>query len=641
MSTPLAYRNSYLQGSSLTNYNTGPVDPFRDQSSWFLPISKAAMLRHSEFFALSNEILREAYRRISAYFITDLKITGKPSTDEKKNYLAYLKDDMGIISFLVEASTAVLVYGNGYFSVIRPILRSVVCPKKGCRAIYAFNKFADPRHKKVFDFKWDNAIFGKCPRCGFEGDFGEPKDEYDPSRPLILRSWSPHEIQVSEYSHWTGSSSSYDWMIPPDFKSGIKRGDVHLLADTPWEIIQAAIKNQDFQFDSDFIHHWRDDCLPGIDSRGMGIPRAITNYRVLFQLQMYARTNEAIASGHVLPIRVVSPKQAGGDPNAGNPLANLNQGNMQSKFFNMVNAHKHDPDTWHYSPVPLEFQAIGADARTLIQKEHIEQLMDRLLNGIGMPVELYKGSLQTTTAPVGLRLVERWWAPFIHGANRLLSHIGDKTVSYKKWNEVEFSLEPVTIVDAIEKNQMKTQLAMGGMASRTEGLKPIGLDFEADTRQKYDEQMVEAIIADDAQRKIEQLGLTSQIAAQANPVNLMMAQQQQQAQGGQQGAGGQAAPQGGGAPAGGQDPNAQGGGGQPPQIPSATQAVDPTSFMASAESYAQWLMSSVPDSQRSGQLMQLKKTNDLFHAAVRRKMEDLRTQQASKARAEQEATVQQ
>lgn len=634
-------RNTYtsLNGGGRSNYadvNTLPPNPFGDLASGYMPLSKAAMLRHSEYFALTQEALREAYRRISAYFVTRIKLTGDGSTDEIDAHLDYLHRQMGMLPKLVEAGITVLAYGNGFFSVQRPLTRSLVCPRKGCHTLYAFREFADPVNQQIFQFKWNNKFEGRCPRCGYSGDFGKPRDDHDKSRPLIFRSWSPHEIDVQQYNYWEGRATSYDWRIPSDFVSAVNRGEPHLLETVPWSVLTAITNRNDFRFEQDFIHHWRDDMLAGVETHGLGIPRAITNYRVLYQLQTLNRANEAIAVGHTLPLRVVSPKQNVPDVE-GNPLRNIPQTTMRAKLFQAIAAHKQDPDTWHYFPVPVEYQALGADARNLLPKEQIEQLFDRLLNGVGMPVDFYKGSLQTTTAPVGLRLLERHWAPFVHGLNNLLDFVVRKVVSYEKWGEVTGELESVNIVDSIEKNQAKMQGAGVGMISRTEGLRTLDVDFEKDTRRKYEEQLTEALIADEYNRKMEALGISSQLASAGSPVNQLMAQQQAQSQG----------QPGGAAP--GQDPNAQGGGTPPngidpsmnpqdpnvsePPVPSPGQQLDPQSYMGMAQAYAAWLVT-MPESQRTGKLVNLKRTNDLFHAAVRMQLENQRNQAEAQGRAQ-------
>lgn len=602
---------------------SGWPDPFNDAASRMMPSSLPAMLRHSEAFGLQQPTFRAALERLAAYFLTDLELSGDKISDiEIREYKDELVEDAGIMGFLLNAAIGMLVYGNVWCSVLEPFKRMLRCPRRGCGAVYGFDQFAADENKHVFNFAWKDAFTGRCPACSYVGDFGKPIDKADRSTPVIFRIWNPYDIRPN-YVEWEGRSSEYVWAIPSEFRTSIKSGKIYDLAATPWEVLQAVINNEDFKFSKDFVFHWTDSVLPGVRSRGIGISRAIVNYRTMYYIQTLMRFSEALAMAHITPFRMVSPKAGiGGD--AGDVLKNLSQSNMQSQFMGMLARHKKDPHTWHYSPVPLEYQALGADARQLTPKELLDFGNDTLLNGAGMPVDLYKGNLQVQAAPVGLRLFERFNQQMVQGYNRLTAFAVNRVVAYKRWEPIKAKLASVTVVDSIEKSQLVVQMAMSGALSQGKALKVVGADYADETRRKADEQLTAAIIQQEFQDKTDALGLGTQVAQQTNPLlPVLQGQQGQQQGGGQQGQqpqSGQAQGQPGQAQ--GQQPQGQ------PATPSPTDKLDPQQYMSMADAWAQWL-DSLPEGNRIGPMTTLKKTNSAFHAAVKAALEKLRSSDRS------------
>jgi hypothetical protein len=623
---------------------TGYPDPFRDLATAAMPYSAPAMFRYAEHFAVSQETFREALRRIACFFITDIVLDGDAEREEKKNYKDYLKNDAAIESFLLKAGCSTLVYGNSYSSALRPFTRWLQCPgktDKSCSARYRFETFAnDPR----YNFTWNNGFCGRCPACGFQGDFGRPWDVDDPSRPVIFKVWNPYDIRP-HYDDYTGETVAFDWVIPADYRNDIRRGDPVTLSRAPWPVLKAVINNEDFRFAEGFVHHWRDEfLLAGVRTRGLGIPLGLLNFRILYYLQILRRYNEALGASGVVPFRVVSPLPAGRETEGGDPIRVASMYNLQARFMKMLAQHIRDPGSWHFSPVPLNSQSLGADAKQYAPKDLLDQGYNTLLNGTGVPVEFYNLSLNTTTAPVGLRLMRRFHSPFVGGLNRLTGFAVNKVVAYRKWESVKGRLEENDLVDLIENQQLRAQMVSAGWMAKGQALRMVGTDSVEQTREILDEQIMEAREKAKAQEKLDAMGLAQQVSLTTNPAANL---QQQQAAG--------APPAPGGGPPGTPPPGGAGAGpagvpdagaapGQPGQqpsglgdvynlVPTPGQPVDPVDLQQRAQAAAQVLLSpEVTQSQRTSVLNQLKKQHQTFHGAVRMAIENLRTQASSAGR---------
>jgi hypothetical protein len=88
--------------------------------------------------------------------------------------------------------------------------------------------------------------------------------------------------------------------------------------------------------------------------------------------------------------------------------------------------------------------------------------MEILLNNAGVPMELYKGSLQVQSAPAALRLFESQWSHLVHGLNGYIGFIMRKLTQLLGWDRATARLTKVTHADDLQREMAKLQLMMGG-----------------------------------------------------------------------------------------------------------------------------------------------------------------------------------
>lgn len=627
-------------------------DPFFDMASLAMPTTMQDALLWCEYIVSANGPYRSAISRVISYFITDIEIvsTGgdkRLGREEKDKYLSFLNDTLGIKNVLQTVALDYMVYGNSFTSLLVPFRRYLSCP--GCGLELPIKRVYNT---PVFKFSWSNYQFhATCPHCDYRGQWEHIDRRSGESGQIKVKRWSPHEIDII-WDPYT-DDTSFIWKIPDDYRNLLRRGDLHLhqLERASWEVIEAVRQNQALLFDPDVVYHMKEEALAGQRNRGWGISRVLANFRQAWYYQVLHRYNEAIALDYVIPFRVITPQPRpgqGGEVN--DPVLSINMGSFTARVQSMLKQRRRDPARWNILPFPIEYQALGGDATQLAPKDLLELGMDTLLNSIGVPVELFKGSLSVQSAPAALRLFEANWSHLIHNMNRFLNKLVDKVAQIMSWEPVNCRLQRVTHADDLNKQMAHLQLMMGGQISRTTGLGSVGLDFAEEERRKLEEERVSAEATQDMQEEMEQAAMMDEMAMPQQPVPGMM--------------GGAAA---GGAMPGGQMPMMQGmpgampGGGMPPPAAGGQPAVGvppqmgpmgqpmgaggaaqtfaagqslipnkpttPEEMTAMAQTLAAQAMT-MPESQKDSFLIQLKKEDPTMAALVKSQLEEIRRQAA-------------
>jgi len=596
-------------------------NPFSDMASLAMPDTMQDALRWCEYLILANGPYRSAIARILSYFITDIVITApgggdgvdKLGKEEKQKYKDFLDDTIGIKKVLADVALDYLTYGNSFTSLSVPFRRYLGCPRSGCGIELPLKRvFNTPS----YGFTWSNFQFNAhCPRCGFNGPWNHIDRRSGEADQLKVKRWSPHDIDVL-HDPYT-DDTAYVWRIPDDYRTLIKQGHLFHLERASWEIIEAVKANQALLFDPGIIHHMCEQSLAGVKSRGWGISRVLTNFRQAWYVQVLQRYNEAIALDYVVPFRVLTPQpRAGAAGDVSDPVLSLGMGSFTSRLQGMLKQRRQDPATWHVLPFPVEYQALGGDATELAPKDLIELGMNTLMDAIGIPVEMYKGTMTAQVAPAAMRLFEANWSGLVDALNRFLGKLVDKIAQVMSWEPVNCKLMRVTHADDMNRQMAQLQLMMGGQISRTTGLATQGLNFAEETRLKLEEERVEAETTAQMQKEMEQAESMDQMAAPVAPAGAPPG-------GMPAGMSPAGAPMASMAPGGGPMPASQAFAAGQPLMPN--KPTTPEEMMQMAGTLAQQIMS-MPESQKDSALIQLKKEDATMHALVSSQIEEIRRQ---------------
>jgi hypothetical protein len=606
-------------------------DPFGDVASLAMPITIQDALRWCEFIIMKNGPYREALRRVLSYFITDIEISSptgdvdkRLGVEEKQKYLDFLNDTLGIKSILHDVGLDFLTYGNSFTSLLVPFKRYLWCPR--CKLEAPLNKIYG---NAAFAFQWSGFEFhATCPRCQYSGAWRHVDRRGSEKSGLLVKRWNVHQMDLL-HDPYT-DDTAYIWKLPDDYRALIRRGHLHHLERAPMEVIRAVQENKAILFDPEVVYHMRESAMAGVLSRGWGVSRVLVNFTQAWYVQVLNRFNEAIALDYIIPFRVLTPQpQRGPAGEVNDPVLTMNLSRFTARVEHMLRLRRKDPARWNVLPFPVEYQALGGDAKDLAPKELLDQGMDTLLSAIGIPPELYRGSLTMQSAPAALRVFEATWSHLIHNLNRFLNKLCERVSQLMEWEPVTARLQRVTHADDLNRQMAKLQLMMGGQISQTTGLKTVGLEFAEEQRRKLEEERISAEETQNMQEELEQAAQMDEMAMPqgqapqglAPPAAATGAQQIPQFQG---------------------MPGAMPGGGMPPVQPAGaapmgppnamqqfgaamgTQPADtPEAMVAKAQTIAQQLIA-YPEAQRSSALIQLKRSDSTLHALVRSQLDEMR-----------------
>jgi len=595
-----SFNNSALSNANLYRGADALPDPFVDIAAMSMPSTMVDCLRWCERIFERMGVYRSAIERIIAYFITDIQIDGV-DRKEKDKYLDFLYDQLDIKTLLISVSLDYFFYGNSFTSAMIPIKRYLRCPS--CALERPLSEVAT---RPEYSYSWSGFKFqAMCPRCKTRGSWEVHDRRAVSGMQLFIKRWSPHEIEII-YDPLT-EQKAYIWKIPPDYAEQIRRGELNVLENAHWEVIEAVRDRRWIKFDDDFVYHMCEHRLAGQQNRGWGISKALTNFGLPYYVQMLHRYNEALALDYVVPFRVITPELKGG-PIETEPAFKLGISTFASRVSAMVRARRSDPTKWNILPFPIRYQALGGDATTFMPKDLLEQGYDVMFNSIGCPIEFYRGSLNIQGLAPALRIFEAHHQHFRDSLIAFLKFVTDAVAARMSWDPVTPSMLKPRHADDITRQQMQLQLGLNKQISQTTALRSVDLDFEEETRRKYEEQQIDAELAGEAQKEMDQQQAAEELFPGIGASTLL--QQQQQAAQGQPGQAGQPAQPG-------QQPGmpqgAQPGGGI--QMSQLGQAKTPEEYVSQAGQLAQQLIV-LDETTRKSQLAQLKQQDPVLQRMV-------------------------
>jgi hypothetical protein len=306
------------------------------------------------------------------------------------------------------------------------------------------------------------------------------------------------------------------------------------------------------------------------------MPRCLPVFSNHYYIALLKRANEAIYLDYILPFRVLHPQATQGG--SSDPTMFVPMGSFVGRMKSMVQRHRRDPLDIQVAPIPIGYQTLSGEGKSLLVTEELKMTNELLLNGLGFPADLYYGNLTIQAMPSALRLFENTWSYLVEGYDRLLQWIADKASDYFQWDEIEVALEPVTLADDIEKKQVMLQFAAAQAVSQSTAMGTYGLDYKREL-----------------EKKVEDARLAMEVETEA--ADLRSAEEQMALA-----AGGIGAPQG----------------------------TTPMDMISQADQIARNLLS-MDDASRRMQLGQLRSANQTMYALVKDTMEKIRTRSRSMA----------
>src|SRR5208283_151797 len=148
------------------------------------------------------------------------------------------------------------------------------------------------------------------------------------------------------------------------------------------------------------------------------------------------RANEALAQEHVTPLRVISPAGTGDV----SPQRTMNLSDWQAKLRAELHKFKSDPNHILISPIPLNVEQIGGQARVMMVATEMEAAARVIGCGLGCPIEMVWGGLNWSGASVSLRVLENHFLNDRENNERLLAFLVPKLSQYYRLPMVDVKL---------------------------------------------------------------------------------------------------------------------------------------------------------------------------------------------------------
>lgn len=596
-------------------------DPFLLPSTKSFPTDIRSTLDLCLYLYRMNRLYGAAINRVVTYFITDLDMSGTGTKDDQDKLRTLLINDVGLFGKLQQAGMEWGIYGNAFVRCVEPFDRWLVDSREGGGAI-SLSIFPE----NLVRYHWDTMLYEVPDMRAAAKIEDRAKRRFDllpkvslpfqdkpssaPERFSVLF-LDPRYMDLDKAHH--SDSVQYVYTVPPDMESRIKNNVLHEINNTPRGLLEAVSKNKDFRFHDGEVFHFKAPTPTGVSDSGWGCPEILLHYDTLYQIQVYRKADFAVAQDFLLPFRVFTPNF--GD-SAGDSVMTLLMSQWRAEISKMIANHRKDGTAIHALPFKADMQEYGGNGKQMVLHEVVDAHVQQLFDGVGMPLELFRGTMNVDQIPNAIRLFERTYEWMFLALSGLTRHIASVIQRAMDAAEQTVDLKRPSMAYNSEWMQLKMQLAANREMPRSGMYRDIGIQDPVAAA-------VEAAQEDqDIQRKLDEMAAKfekERVQGSMADVAMMAAEQGVQAGGG------------GGAPAAGGDPAA---GGAPMDY-----AVDPGSdplqiTQRAQEIAAQWIKmhAAQPNSHRK-EMSRCEASNPTLFAAAKQEMEKLRSQGASQGRA--------
>ena len=578
-------------------------DPFILPSSDYMPSTLDTALDFCVFLWAMNPQYRKASDRVISHFITQLDFEGDDGDKtERDAFRDYLIDQLDLFGFLGELGAEERVYGNGFARIHFPFDRTLIDTRSGKLKEWSLDIFGEdisynysrltytvPDPTRIDDVGLANAPKVELP-------FRDRRSA-DINR-IQLKKLDPRRIDLRT-SHVSGRMQVV-WRFEEWFIRDIRAGRAFQANETPISMLKAIRDNQDYLFQEDEVFHMKAPTISGISNNGWGIPEILLNYRSLHQLQVYRKIDEAVGLDYMLPFRIITPAM-GKDANGGDMTQSMLMSDFTANIAEMIHRRRKDPFAMHSLPWPVNYQEFSGEGKQLTPKDLIQFQTNDMLDGMGYPAELFRGTLSMQTIPTTLRLFENTFHFIYRGFNNFTKWVIRRVRSYANQAPLQASLQLPSIADDLEERSVYLQLAASGEVSRNKAYRVWGID---DPVREAKERMQEDIAIQKEQMKLQQQWQKEQ---QSGSLDAIMGQQQG-------GSGGSSA-----------------GGGAAGSAPQGTE-MTPLDMDNKASQTAQEWLGIQDNGTRAKAMNQVKASNPQLYSLAKQKMEEQRSQGASQGR---------
>ena len=457
-------------------HGSSTPSPFFTVANQFLPRNLHDIIKWSKYITMQSPVTTEVIRKLSTYPITEFVI--KTKAEHTKSKYKEIFKSFKLKQALYDIGFEYHTVGNVFVSIYFPIQRSLGCAQ--CKTMYNA-KHAHFTTFKKFQFE------GTCPACSYRGTFTRVDTKSQNVQDMNLIKWDPTNISVN-HNAITGESEYY-YKIPNDVKRRVQTGDKLFVNSVPWGLIEAVKNNQDFKFDSSHIFHLK-NVSAGHSINGIAIPPLISIFPLVYYQATLRKANESIATEFMHPMRVVFPTAQTGNSD---PVVGISMRNFVGNITNALEKHKRDKAHILVAPVPIGYQAISGEGKSLLVSQEIQQAEESILLSLGVSKELLSGVTNWQSSTVGLRLLqntmETYTTQMMDFTNWAMLHVSN----YLGIEHCEVSLVPFKLTDDQALQQMLIAMVAEGRASESTLNEAFGMDYEQELEKIHKDAITKAV----------------------------------------------------------------------------------------------------------------------------------------------------
>jgi len=454
-------------------YNKGfTPNPFFTVANQFMPRNFKEVLRWADYITTQSPTAAEVIRKHATYPITDFVFD--TNNDKVRDHYKditkaiHLKHILNVIGF------DFYTRGNVFISVYLPFNRMAICPS--CHSSYNVRTAGNIKYKQ-FNFT------GTCANtsCNHSGVFRTIDQPVKDFREINVVTWDPNHITVN-HNPVTGKSEFF-YQIPAYVRRKLMLGDPMFTATLPMGMLEAVEKKKHFKFDPRNVYHMSNMSIGRMED-GLCIPPIMSIYSLVFHQAMLRKANEAIATEHMTPLRVIYPQPASAN---GDPMVSMSLGGFVNNMEDNIRKFKQDPNRAVISPVPIGYEAIGGDGKNLLVAQELQLAEESILMSLGVSRELMAGTTNWTSSTIGLRLLSNSMENYVRQIQEVIDWIYSKIAAFLGIDKVPVTMTPFQLTDDEFLKNLLPTLLQGGMVSDTTALEAIGLDFHKEIENKLKE----------------------------------------------------------------------------------------------------------------------------------------------------------
>lgn len=498
------FENSYVRRTA--SYPFPFLDPasqampktWRDVYNW----GKMCLSRAPEFV--------DANKKLYSYFATQLEVTASSSddqeldTDEQKAWVDLFVKELGYLEILPLLGVNIGCFGSQIISLQNRGRRILVCPHPECG--FTVDLLQGVRQDMGIDFQFKYAtgqFLFRCPAPNCpnrkrrvpaivkDWHTRDPKD-------MSIKLWPADEMLI-DYYVWTDRDDIY-WKIPEYYKQAVRKGHLETIAEADLDVLDAIRKNKLFRFYRERVFHAKDNIYNGLNLRGRGLPRAIAQGPQIWSMQVLRRQNQVLSMDYLIPLGFFSLDDTPKGGEYAGPMGSVNPNQFANDINAMLNAHREDPTRRGALPYAVRYQMAGGEAAQYAPTDMLQMAGSDIYEGSGLPIEMWRGSLQLQVMPVAARLFEAQHQTIPGMFNRLCQFLGRRVSEELDKPEVTLRHIESTIVGDLQRQMILFQGRQMGDVSAATFYQGVGVDPSVERDRVADETIANAR----AQKKVQQ-----------------------------------------------------------------------------------------------------------------------------------------